>query len=141
MEEREAVEDELDDLRDQLAAVMLELQQKEEELDLKSKEIEDLVVGRSESRSMVLEEREEREAVEDDLNALRDRLAAVMIELQQKEDEVEVKSKEIEDLVAEHQRIVEVVEDEWRGEVEEARVQVEELKDASLFLFFLPIFF
>ena len=120
-------------MRDQLAAVMLELQQKEE-LDLKAREIEDLVVGRSESRSMVLEEREEREAVEDDLNALRDRLAAVMIELQQKEDEVEVKSKEIEDLVAEHQRIVEVVEDEWRGEVEEARVQVEELKDASLFL-------
>ena len=92
------------------------------------------MVGRSESRSMVLEERE---AVEDDLNALRDRLAAVMIELQQKEDEVEVKSKEIEDLVAEHQRIVEVVEDEWRGEVEEARVQVEELKDASLFLSFV----
>ena len=122
-------------MRDQLAAVMLELQQKEEELDLKSKEIEDLVVGRSESRSLVLEEREEREAVEDDMNALRDRLAAVMIELQQKEDEVEVKSREIEDLVAEHQRIVEVVEDEWRGEVEEARVQVEELKDASPFPF------
>ena len=140
-EEREALEEELDELRDQLAAVMLELQQKEEELDLKAKEIEDLVVGRSESRSLVLEEREEREAVEDGLNALRDRLAAVMIELQQKEDEVEVKSREIEDLVAEHQRIVEVVEDEWRGEVEEARVQVEELKDASFSSFFFPLFF
>ena len=140
-EEREALEDELDELRDQLATVMLELQQREEELDLKSKEIEFLVVGRSESRSQVLEEREEREAVEDDLNALRDRLAAVMIELQQKEDEVEVKSKEIEDLVAEHQRIVEVVEDEWRGEVEEARVQVEELKDASLFPLFSSLIF
>ena len=33
------------------------------------------MAGQSESRSMVLEEREEREAVEDDLNALRDRLA------------------------------------------------------------------
>ena len=66
------------------------------------------------------------------MNALRDWLA-VMTELQQKEDEVEVKSKEIEDLIAEHQRIVEVVEDEWRGEVEEARGQGEELKDASLF--------
>lgn len=61
------------------------------------------------------------EAVEDDLNELSDRLAAVMIELQQKEDEVEVNLKEIEDLVAEHQRIIEVVE---RGEVEEARVHV-----------------
>ena len=67
-------------------------------------------------------------------------MLAVMTELQQNEDEVEAKSKEIEDLVAEHPRIVEVVEDEWRGEVEEARGQVEELKDASYFFvaLFLP---
>ena len=91
-------------MRDQLAAVMLELQQKRE----KSRIWWLGGVKTVKSRSMVLEERE---AVEDDLNALRDRLAAVMNELQQKEDEVEVKSKEIEDLVAEHQRIIEVVED------------------------------
>ncbi|KIM80004.1 hypothetical protein PILCRDRAFT_9892 [Piloderma croceum F 1598] len=35
--------------------------------------------------------------------------------------------REIEELVEEHDRIVEVVEREWRGEVEEARGQVEEL--------------
>ena len=45
----------MDGLRDQLAAVMLELQRKEEELDFKSREIEDLVVGRSESRSQILD--------------------------------------------------------------------------------------
>ncbi|KAJ7083699.1 hypothetical protein B0H15DRAFT_940158 [Mycena belliarum] len=84
---------------------------------------------RSESRAMILEEREEREAVEDDLNAARDKLAAALIELQQKEDELEMKNAEIEDLVAEHERVVAVVEEEWRGEVEEARGQVEELRD------------
>ena len=125
-------EEENSDLADLISSLRLEL----EEVQLR-REAES--IERSESRAQILEEREEREAVEDDLNALRDRLAAVMIELQQKEDEVEVKSKEIEDLVAEHQRIVEVVEDEWRGEVEETRGQVEELKDVSpfsLFIFF-----
>jgi len=127
-------EDENSDLADLVSSLRLDL----EEVQLR-REAES--VERSESRAQILEEREEREAVEDDLNALRDRLAAVMIELQQKEDEVEVKAKEIEDLVAEHQRIVEVVEDEWRGEVEEARGQVEELKDASHFCFSLFYFF
>ncbi|KAJ7658940.1 hypothetical protein B0H17DRAFT_1171833 [Mycena rosella] len=84
---------------------------------------------RSESRAMILEEREEREAVEDDLNAVRDKLAAALIELQQKEDDLEMKHAEIDDLVAEHERVVAVVEEEWRGEVEEARGQVEELRD------------
>ena len=60
---------------------------------LEQNEIEELVAGWSESRSLLLEEREERKAVEEDLYALRDRLAAV-IELQEKEDEIEVKSKE-----------------------------------------------
>ena len=130
-------EDENSDLADLISSLRLELEDMQRRREAES-------VQRSESRAQVLEERQEREAVEDDLNELRDRLAAVMIELQQKEDEVEVKAKEIEDLVIEHQRIVEVVEDEWRGEVEEARGQVEELKDASIFsvscriLFCLP---
>jgi hypothetical protein len=34
--------------------------------------------------------------------------------------------------VAEHERVVAVVEEEWRGEVEEARGQVEELRDVRL---------
>ncbi|KIM71953.1 hypothetical protein PILCRDRAFT_16577, partial [Piloderma croceum F 1598] len=67
-------------------------------------------------RRRILEEREEREAVEDDLNSS---LAAVTVELQQREEAVEMKEREIEELVGEHGRIVEVVEREWRGEVEE----------------------
>ncbi|KIM80001.1 hypothetical protein PILCRDRAFT_9890 [Piloderma croceum F 1598] len=40
-----------------------------------------------------------------------------------------MKEREIEELVGEHDRIVEVIEREWRGEVKEARGQVEELRD------------
>ncbi|KAK0205654.1 hypothetical protein IW262DRAFT_1464386 [Armillaria fumosa] len=80
---------------------------------------------RSESRAMMLDEREHREAVEDDLNEVKDRLAAALIELQQKEDEVELKNEELDNLVVQHENIVE----QWRGEVEETRGQVEELRD------------
>jgi hypothetical protein len=90
-------------------------------------------VERSESRLQILEEREEKEADFENLNSMRDKYAALVIELQQREDELEMKGKEIEELVIEHQRIVEVVEDEWKGEVEEARTQVEELRDVSSF--------
>ncbi|KAH9483481.1 Spindle pole body protein pcp1 [Psilocybe cubensis] len=115
-------EEEKEDLADEVDALRLELEDVQRRREAES-------IERSESRAQILEEREEREAVEDDLNALRDKLAALIIELQQKEDEIDLKNKEIEELVGEHQRIVEVVEDEWRGEVEEARGQVEELRD------------
>ncbi|PBK92643.1 hypothetical protein ARMGADRAFT_967153 [Armillaria gallica] len=80
---------------------------------------------RSESRAMMLDEREHREAVEDDLNQVKDRLAAALIELQQKDDEIDLKNEELDNLVIQHENIVE----QWRGEVEETRGQVEELRD------------
>ncbi len=85
---------------------------------------------RSESRAMMLDEREHREAVEDDLNQVKDRLAAALIELQQKDDEIDLKNEELDNLVVQHENIVE----QWRGEVEETRGQVEELRDVSTFL-------
>ena len=123
-------DDEKEDLADEVDALKLEI----EELQ-RRREAE--CVERSQSRAQIMEEREEREAVEGDLDALRDKLAAAMIELQQKEDELEMKNKELDDMVAEHQRIVEVVEEEWRGEVEEARGQVEELRDVQSFPYIL----
>lgn len=87
---------------------------------------------RSESRAMMLDEREHREAVEDDLNQVKDRLAAALIELQQKDDEIDLKNEELDNLVVQHENIVE----QWRGEVEETRGQVEELRDVSAFSFF-----
>ncbi|KAK7051013.1 hypothetical protein VNI00_005125 [Paramarasmius palmivorus] len=115
-------EDQRNDLLDEIEALNLDferLQQKQEQASIE----------RSHSRAMMLEEREEREAVEEDLNDVKDRLAAAMIELQQKEDDIERKNQALEDLMADHQRIVLKVEEEWRGEVDEARQQVEELRD------------
>ncbi|KAF8635596.1 hypothetical protein AX15_000239 [Amanita polypyramis BW_CC] len=142
----ESLEADNDDLRARLQEHAEILAQKEEEKedlidesDALKLEIEDLqrkrevdFAERSQSRVAILEEREEREAVEEDMNALKDRLAAVMIELQQKEDELDMRGKEIEEMVREHQRIVKVVEDEWRGEVEEANGRLEELQDVSV---------
>jgi chromosome segregation ATPase len=118
-------EDEKEDLADDVEALRLEIQ------DLQRRR-EAEAVERSQSRAQILEEREEREEIEEGLNAVRDRLAATTIELQQKDDELEEKNREIEDLIVEHNRILEVVEQEWRGEVDEARAQVEELRDVRL---------
>ncbi|KAG6844391.1 hypothetical protein H0H87_007203 [Tephrocybe sp. NHM501043] len=115
-------DDDKEDLQDEINALRLEIEDIQRRREAESYE-------RSESRAQILEEREEREAVEDDLNAVRDKLAALMIESQQKEDEIDLKTREIDELVAEHERIVKVVDNEWRGEVEEARGQVEELRD------------
>ncbi|KAI6137841.1 hypothetical protein EDD17DRAFT_1782820 [Pisolithus thermaeus] len=136
---RELVEDRGEGQSDTWSHRVSYLETENEQLHLKIEERNDLLaqkedeaesLERSSSRAQMLEEREEREAVEEDLNAVRDKLAATMIELQQKEDELEMKNKEIEELVSDHERIVGVVEDEWRGEVEEAKAQVEELRDA-----------
>lgn len=115
-------EEEREDFLDEINALRLEIEDLQRKRHAES-------IERSESRAQILEEREGREAVEDNLNALRDRLAALMIEMQQKEDELDLKNREIEELVEEHKHIVGVVDKEWRGEVEETRVQVDDLRD------------
>lgn len=118
-------DEEKEELADQVEMLRLKLEDTE-----RRREAEHL--ERSQSRAQILEERGEREAVEEDLNAVRDKLAAAQIELQQKDDEIELKNREIDDIVAEHERIVRQVEDEWRGEVDEARGRVDELKDVRI---------
>ena len=115
-------EEDKEELLDQNEALRLQI----EDLD-RRREAED--VERSQSRAMVLEERESREAIEDDLNVLRDKLAAANIEIQQKDDELSFKSQEINELVTEHRSILDDVEGEWKGEVDEAKTQIEELRD------------
>lgn len=119
-------EDEKEELLDQIDDLHLKLEDFQRRREAES-------IERSESRAQILEEREEKEVVVENLNSMRDKHAALIIELQQREDELELKAKEIEELVTEHQRIVEVVEEEWKGEVEEARTQVEELRDVGNF--------
>ena len=117
-------EEEKEELLDQNEALLLQV----EDLD-RRREAEN--IERSQSRAMILEEREEREAIEDDLNVLRDKLAAANIELQQKDDELNFKGQEITELVSEHRSILDDVEGEWKGEVDEAKAQIEELRDVS----------
>jgi chromosome segregation ATPase len=117
-------EEEKEELLDQNEALRLQI----EDLD-RRREAEN--IERSQSRAMILEERESREAIEDDLNVLRDKLAAANIELQQKDDEINFKSQEISELVSEHRSILDDVEGEWKGEVDEAKAQIEELRDVS----------
>lgn len=103
-------EDDKVDLLDEIESLRLNIEDLQQRREAES-------IERSESRAQMLEEREGREAVEDDLNALKDRLAAALIELQQKEDDIERKDQTIDEMVSEHQRIVAQVEDEWRGGV------------------------
>ncbi|KAI0038170.1 hypothetical protein FA95DRAFT_1613582 [Auriscalpium vulgare] len=83
----------------------------------------------SQNRAMILEE-EERPVAEDDLTTLRVKHAAASIELrQQKEDEDGFKSQEISELIDKHRGILDDVEGKWKGEVDEAKTQNEELHD------------
>jgi hypothetical protein len=124
LEERSRLhEDEKEDLLDQIDDLRLKLEHLGRRQETES-------VERGDSRAQV---REEKVAVVENLNLIRDKYAALVIELQQREDELEMKGKEIEDLVTEHQRIAEVVEEEWKGEVEEVKIQVDELRDVSDF--------
>lgn len=116
-------EDDREELLDQNEALRLQIEDLERRREAEG-------IERSESRAMILEERESREAIEDDLNVLRDKLAAASIELQQKDDELGFKNQEISELVGEHRSILDDVEGEWKGEVDEAKTQIEELRDA-----------
>jgi chromosome segregation ATPase len=119
-------EDEKEDFVDQIDALHLRIEDLQHRREAES-------IERSQSRAMILEERESREAIEDDLNVLRDKLAAANIELQQKDDELNFKSQEITELVGEHRSILDDVEGEWKGEVDEAKTQIEELRDVGCF--------
>ncbi|KAH6904341.1 hypothetical protein BKA70DRAFT_530754 [Coprinopsis sp. MPI-PUGE-AT-0042] len=110
------LQDEKEDLIDAVQALELQLE------DLNQRRHNESV-ERSQSRAALIEEQEEREGLEEELNSCRDRMAALQIELQAKEDEVE-------DLVKQHQNIVNTIEGEWRGELEDQRSQNDELKDA-----------
>jgi len=85
-------------------------------------------IERSTSRAMLLDQEEEKAAVEEDLNTMRDKYAAAQIELQQREDDLEMKDREINDLVDEHRRILQQVEEEYRAEFTDVNHELEDVK-------------
>ncbi|KAG8833328.1 hypothetical protein FRC17_010860 [Serendipita sp. 399] len=115
-------EDEKEELADKIEALTLHIEDLERRQQMTALE-------RSQSRANMIEDEEERQNLEDSINALRDKLAATNIELQQKEEEISAKSQEIEEIIAEHESIVRDIEANWRGEVAEARQQVDDMRD------------
>ena len=87
--------DERDDMADEVEALKLELEDMQRRWEAESLE-------RNRSHAQILEEREGREVIEDDLNTVRDKPVAAHIEIQQKEDEIEMKNGEIKEFMAEH---------------------------------------
>jgi chromosome segregation ATPase len=81
-------EDEKEDLADEVEALRLDIEEMQRRRNAES-------IERSQSYAQIPEEREEHNAMEDNLNSLRDKLAAATIELQQKEDEIKMKAREI----------------------------------------------
>lgn len=84
-------------------------------------------IERSASRAMLLDQ-EEKAAVEEDLNVMRDKYAAAQIELQQKDDDLEMKEREINDLVDEHRRIIQQVDEDYRAEISELNQELADVK-------------
>jgi hypothetical protein len=68
---------------------------------------------------------------------LQDKLAATQLDLDSRDQEIEDLNRELDGKMREHEKELEMVADEWRDEVGEARAQVEELKDVSLLLFWV----
>jgi len=85
-------------------------------------------IERSTSRSMLLDQEEEKAAVEGDLNTMRDKYAAAQIELQQREDDLEMKDREINDLVDEHRRILQQVDEDYRNEISDLNQELSDVK-------------
>ena len=106
-----------------------------EEIEMLRGHMEDLerrreaeTVERSTSRAMFLDQEEEKTAFEEGLNAMRDRYAAAQIELQQRDDDLDMKEREINDIVDEHRRVLQQVEDDCRAEISELNQELVDVK-------------
>lgn len=118
VDEKEELADAIEDLRAQL--------------DDSERRREAEAVVRSESRAAVFEEREAREEVEVAYQQARDRLAAVTIELQTREEELDAKAREVEELHHDSERLEQMLEEEWKGALTESQNALEEVTDVSL---------
>jgi hypothetical protein len=85
-------------------------------------------IERSASRAMLFDQEEEKAAVEEGLNTMRDKYAAAQIELQQRDDDLEMKEREINDLVDEHGRILQQVDEDYGIEIADLNQELTEVK-------------
>ncbi|WVQ72827.1 hypothetical protein IAR50_002388 [Cryptococcus sp. DSM 104548] len=73
---------------------------------------------------------EDAEMLEERLNELQDKVAALQLELDNRDQEVDDLNVELDTKVQEHEKELQQVAEEWRDEVLEARAQVDEVRDA-----------
>ena len=119
--EKEQWEDDRDVLLDEIGILRGQIEDLQRRREAES-------IERSTSRAMLLDQEEERAAVEEDLNTMRDKYAAAQIELQQREDDLEMKEREINDLVDEHRRIIQQVEEDYRAEFTDLNQELADVK-------------
>jgi chromosome segregation ATPase len=119
--EKEQWEDDKDLLLEEIGILRAQIEQLERRREAES-------IERSTSRAMLLDQEEERAAVEEDLNAMRDKYAAAQIELQQRDDDLDMREREINDLVDEHGRILQQVEDDYRAEAADLNQELADVR-------------
>jgi len=119
--EKEQWEDDRDVLLDEIGILRGQVEDLERRREAES-------IERSNSRAMLLDQEEEKAAVEEDLNTMRDKYAAAQIELQQRDDDLEMKEREINDLVDEHRRILQQVDEDYRAEVSDLNQELNEVR-------------
>lgn len=119
--EKEQWEDDRDLLIDEISILRGQMEDLQRRREAES-------IERSTSRAMLLDQEEEKVAVEEDLNAMRDKYAAAQIELQQREDDLEMKEREINDLIDEHRRIVQQVEEDYGTEIADLNQELADVR-------------
>jgi chromosome segregation ATPase len=122
--------EEREDLLDQIEGLHLQLEDEQCRREAES-------VERSASRAEIYAREEAREDLEGELNHLCDRLARTTLDLEMKEEQVEERDRELKDVHEECQELSMRRDDEWRGELEDAKIRIEELQDVGFRFQFL----
>jgi chromosome segregation ATPase len=113
-------DDEREALLDELESVKLTMEEMERRREAEAQE-------RSVSRAEIYEREEEREVMESEINTLRDKLSRAHLDLEMREEDLDQREREMEDIVEQ----VREKEELWKGEFEEVEAKNEELRAVS----------
>jgi chromosome segregation ATPase len=68
-----------------------------------------------------------------ELNQLQDKLAAAQLDLDSRDREIDELNRELDGKLHDHEKEIQLVNEEWIAETAEIKAQVEELRDVSPF--------
>lgn len=66
------------------------------------------------------------------MNQLQDKLAAAQLDLDSRDREIDELNRELDGKLHDHEKEIQMVNEEWMAETAEIKAQVEELRDVSL---------